>query len=180
MPRPRQGASGKAAGRKPKAALTPLQVGLKLVARRARTERELDQALTRAKIEKEARVEVLARLRELGYMDDREVARGRARTLLSRGEAPRKATRRLLNQGVAAEDARGAVDEAAEGASEAELVARALEKRLRGRAPRDDRERQRVFRALIAKGHRPAAVAQALKLQLEGEDLSADDEAHEA
>ncbi len=113
-------------------------------------------------------------------MDDREVARGRARTLLARGEAPRQAARRLQAQGVAAADARGAVDEATEGASEAELVANALQKRLRGRAPRDQRERQRVFRALVAKGHRPAAVALALKLQLEGEDLSADDEADEA
>ena len=162
--------------------MTPLDRALRLLGRKARTALELDQALARAKVEPVERAEVLARVRELGYMDDLEVARGRARTLLARGEAPRLAARKLEAQGVAAADAQGAIDEAREGASEAELAARALQKRLRGRKPRDERERQRVFRALVARGHRPALVAQALELDQqgqEGEDGSAQSESDE-
>jgi len=81
------------------------------------------------------RADAVARLRELGYMDDVEVARGRARTLLGRGAAPGLAERRLGEQGVGAAQARAAVVEAAQGASEAELLERALHKMLRGGDP---------------------------------------------
>ena len=162
-----------------------LQLGLRLISRRARTASELDLLLRRKQVPEAERKAVVARLRELGYMDDREVARARAQTLISKGNAPRLAARKLSRQGVTGEDARAAVDEAAGGAGEAELVARALQKRLRGRAPRDEKERQRIFRALLAKGHRASHVAAALKLgeaallaegQGEGDDEgSADD-----
>ena len=51
---------------------------------------------------------------------------------------------------------------AEQGASETELLARALHRVLRGRAPAGDKERRRAFRALVAKGHRPSQVAGAL------------------
>jgi SOS response regulatory protein OraA/RecX len=102
-------------------------------------------------------------------MDDLEVARTRARTLLGRGAAPRLAERRLGEQGVGAPQARVAVGEAAQGASEADLLERALQKMLRGRAPAGDKERRRAFRALVAKGHRPAQVARALGISWEGD-----------
>ena len=103
-------------------------------------------------------------------MDDLEVARARARTLLERGAAPRLAERRLGGQGVGAAQARAAVGEAAQGASEIDLLARALRKVLHGRAPAGDKERRRAFRALVAKGHRPSQVAGALGLSWEGDD----------
>jgi regulatory protein len=99
-----------------------------------------------------------------------EVARARARTLLGRGAAPRFAERRLGEQGVAPAQARAAVGEAAEGANEVELLERALRKVLGGRAPAGDKERRRAFRALVAKGHRPAQVAGALGLRWEGDE----------
>ena len=150
--------------------MTPLDRALRLLARRAYTAAEMQAALEKAGVSAGERAEAVARLRELGYMDDLEVARTRARTLLGRGAAPRLAERRLGEQGVGVAQARAAVGEAAQGASEAELLERALQKLLRGRAPAGDKERRRAFRALVAKGHRPAQVARALGISWEGHD----------
>jgi len=143
---------------------------LKLLGRKARTRKEMDQALEKAGVPQGERAEAVARLEKLGYMDDLEVARARARTLLGRGAAPRLAERKLAEQGVGAAQARAAVGEAAEGASEAELLDRALHRLLRGRAPAGEKERRRVFRTLVAKGHRPAQVAGALGISWDGDD----------
>ena len=50
--------------------------------RRAYTAAEMQAALEKAGVSAGERAEAVARLRELGYMDDLEVARTRARTLL--------------------------------------------------------------------------------------------------
>ena len=150
--------------------MTALDRALALLGRKAYTHKEMDEALAKAGVAEEERQSAVARLRELGYINDLEVARARARTLLERGAAPRFAERRLGEQGVGAAQARAAVGEAAQGASEMELLARALRKVLRGRAPAADKERRRAFRALVAKGHRPALVAGALGLSWEGDD----------
>jgi SOS response regulatory protein OraA/RecX len=112
----------------------------------------------------------VARLRELRYMDDRQVATTRARKLVDRGEAPRQALQRLLRQGVGGSDAQAAAEEARGGLGDDQLAARALERRLRGRKPADEGERRRLFRALVAKGHKPGAVARALGIEWDGED----------
>jgi regulatory protein len=150
--------------------MTAVERALKLLARRAYTENEMQAALERAGVLEGERAEAVARLRELGYMDDLEVARARARTLLERGAAPQLAERRLGEQGVGAAKARAAVGEAAQGATEAQLLERALHRMLRGRAPAGDKERRRAFRALVAKGHRPAQVARALGISWDGND----------
>src|SRR5712675_2471418 len=90
------------APREPLVGMTPLDRALRLLARRAYTATEMEAALARAGVAERERAEAVARLRELGYMDDLEVARARARTLLVRGAAPRLAERRLGEQGVAA------------------------------------------------------------------------------
>lgn len=147
---------------------TAMEKALRMLARKARTQVEVERAL--AKFSPAERETAVARLKELGYMDDREVGLSRARVLLGKGEAPRLAARRLLSQGVAVTDARAAVAEAAGGVADDELVARALRLRLRGRPPRDEGERRRLFRSLVAKGHRASAVARALHLAWEGDD----------
>jgi SOS response regulatory protein OraA/RecX len=147
-----------------------LEKALDLLARRSRTELELDRALERAKFPATERKVALARLRELGYMDDREVARGRARTLIGRGDAPRLAARRLAAQGIAPQDAQAAVAEASGEADDQELARKALQRRLRGREPAGEREKRRLLRALIAKGHKPGAAARALGIEWEGDD----------
>jgi len=149
---------------------TPLDRALKLLARRSRTAVELDRALEKAGVAQSDRESALARLRELGYINDAETARMRARTRVALGDAPRMLTRRLQAQGVDAGVAREAAAEAAAGAGEEELISRALQRRLRGRKPADMREKQRLVRALAAKGHRPSAVARALGIVWEGDD----------
>ncbi len=114
------------------------------------------------------RESALARARELGYINDRETARTRARSRLDQGDAPRHVAKRLAAQGIDEPEARAAAVEAAEGVGEDELASRALQRRLRGRQPADEREKRRLLRALIAKGHRPSAAAKALGIEWEG------------
>jgi regulatory protein len=143
---------------------------LRLLARKSYTQNEMEGALERGGVTEGERHAVVARLRELGYMDDLEVARGRARILVERGSAPRFAERRLGEQGVAEAQARTAAFEAAQGVGEAELLDCALRRILRGRPPGSEKERRRAFRALVAKGHRPALAARALGLTWDGDD----------
>jgi len=145
-------------------------MALKLFAMRARSEQEMDRSLERAGFAEAERKSALARMRELGYMDDREVARGRARSRIEQGDAPRLAARRLEAQGIAPEVASEAAREAAGGSGEEELAAAALRRRLRGRPPRDEREKRRLFRALLSKGHKPRTAAKALGIEWEGDD----------
>ena len=149
---------------------TPLDKAMRILGRRARTALELERALERGGVAPEDRESALARLKELGYINDAETARFRARTRVKLGDAPRLAARKLAAQGIDEAAARGAAAEAAEGVSEEELAARALRRKLRGRQPADEREKHRLLRGLIAKGHRPAAAAKALGIVWEGDD----------
>ncbi|MFL5278892.1 MAG: regulatory protein RecX [Myxococcales bacterium] len=146
-----------------------LDSALKLLAARSRSEAELRRGLEKrgyASAEVEAAV---ARVRELGYLDDGEVARSRARSLLDRGASPRLAARRLEAQGVSTAQARSAVDEQAGEEGEAMWLERALARRLKGREV-DGASRQRVFRSFVQKGFLPSAVARALGIPFDGDD----------
>jgi regulatory protein len=158
--------------------LRPLDLAMKLLGLRSRTEQELSQALLRRGVSEEDAKAAVARLRELRYMDDREVAATRAKSSIDRGEAPRLVLRRLSRQGVSDEVARAAAEEARGGQSDDELAARALQRKLRGRtlpAGNDEREKRRLARQLIAKGHRPGAAARAAGIEWDGEDDGSED-----
>src|SRR5947209_18516769 len=92
--------------------MTPLERAMKLLAARARTVLELDRALERAKIAEPDRKAALARLKDLGYLDDRELAKTRARSLIERGGGVRLVERKLAAQGIEEADAQSAVAEA--------------------------------------------------------------------
>jgi regulatory protein len=143
---------------------------MKLLGVRSRTELELLRALERAGVTDAEAKAAVARLRELRYMDDRQVAATRAKSLIERGEAPRLVVQRLARQGVCDADARAAAEEARGGAGDDELAARAVRRKLRGRVPADEGEKRRLLRALIAKGHRPGAAARALNIKWDGDD----------
>ncbi len=143
---------------------------MRILGRRARTAVELERALESGGVAAEERESALARLKELGYINDAETARFRARARVGLGDAPRLAAKKLAAQGIEEAEARGAAAEASDGASEEELAARALRRKLRGRQPADAREKQRLLRGLIAKGHRPAAAAKVLGIEWEGDD----------
>jgi regulatory protein len=151
-------------------AQTALDKALRLLGGRSRTAAELDRDLERAGHTARDRESALARVKELGYLDDAETARDRARKRVGQGDAPRLAARKLVTQGIGEAEARAAASEAADGAGEVELAARALRQKLRGREPADEREKRRLLRALIAKGHRPSAAARALGMEWDGED----------
>ena len=150
--------------------LPVLDRAVKLLAVRSRTEEELRRALSRAGYPEEERESAVARLRELGYLNDVDVARARARSLLDRGAAAGLSQRRLEEQGIRPPDAAAAVGEAAEGSTDEDRVRRALDRRLRGRASMDEAEKVRTFRALVRKGHRPTLVARALGIGWDGDD----------
>src|SRR5213082_1809123 len=103
------------------------------LAARSRTEAELRQALISRQYPPADVETAVARVRELGYLDDGEVARARARSLLGRGAAPGLAARRLEAQGIAPAQARTAAFGEAGDEGEAGLLERALERRLKGR-----------------------------------------------
>jgi regulatory protein len=151
-----------------------LDAALKLLAARSRTEAELRRALLSREYPPAEVETAVARVRELGYLDDGEVARARARSLLGRGAAPRLAARRLAAQGIAPAEARTAVASEAGEEGEAGLLERALERRLKGRkleaVKLDAMEKQRVFRSLVQKGFRPSAVARRLGLDWDHDD----------
>jgi regulatory protein len=153
---------------------TAFDKAIRLLARRARTASELERALEKAGVASDARASTLARLRELGYINDAEAARARARTRIDKGDARRLLVKKLEAQGVEASTARAAAVEAAAGVGEEELAARALERRLRGRKPADMREKQRLVRWLAASGHRPSAAAKAVGIEWEGNDETDD------
>ncbi len=159
------------AAKSPRPEPTPVERALRLLAFRARTEHELDQALARAKVTPADRAAALARMRELGYIDDPSLAQARARQRLSKGDAPRMIAQRLLQQGVAAEEAHAAAKQATAGASEDELAVQALARRLRGRPVKDEKERRRLLRALMQHGHRASSAVKALRLAMDGAEV---------
>jgi len=94
-----------------------LDEALRLLALRLRTALELDRAWKGPDSPNRAKIDA-ARVRELGYINDPETARVRARTRVEQGDAPSLVARKLLAQGIAEPDARAASIEAAEGAKD--------------------------------------------------------------
>lgn len=147
-------------------------IALRFLAARARTEAQVRGRLTRAGLEAEAG-EVVAWLARLGYLDDAELARARARALLAPGRlGPRLAERRLEAAGIPPEGARAAVRTALaevgeRGEGEAVLCRALADRRARGRdlAGLDARERGRLARFLIGRGFSGTAVARVLGLR---------------
>ena len=160
--------------REPKPPPNGIEKALSLIARRQRTARELDQALARVKVPAEERAAAVARMRELGYIDDPATAAARAKRFIGRGESPLRVQQRLRSQGVNGQDAKAAATEAAAGQSPEALARQALAARLRGRPVKDQKDRERLLRWLVSKGHRPSAAAQAVKMEWDGPDGDGD------
>ena len=116
-------------------------------------------------------------MRELGYIDDPATANARAKRFIGRGESPLRVQQRLRSQGVTGQDAKAAATEAAGGQSPESLARKALEARLRGRPLKDQKDRERLLRWLVSKGHRHSAAAQAVKMEWDGPDGESDSDA---
>jgi regulatory protein len=139
--------------------------GLRLLARR-----ELSVAGLRARLEdrEHPREEIdaaIAHLLETGALDDARVARAYARTASKvKGRGRLRVARELQVMGIAKDVAAEALGEVFGDLDERALIARALQKKLRGRTKIADRaEYARLYQYLMRQGFSPAAVAIALR-----------------
>lgn len=125
---------------------------------RAKLERHLARKLVErgwAGVEPPDPAAVAARMAALGYVDDRELAGARGRSLARRGYGARRLSASLDALGIARADAAEAVADAEAGAWASAL--RFAERRRIGpfaSAPADEGGRGRAFAAMIRAGHR--------------------------
>ena len=142
--------------------------GLKMLARRELSEAQLRQRLARKRFGEADIDEAVSRLRRERALDDRRVALACARTevrLRQRGRT--RVARQIEALGIAREIARAAVSEVFAELDETELLAQALEKRLRrGESLEDSAAARRVHRYLIAQGFEPSRVAALVKSKI--------------
>jgi regulatory protein len=146
--------------------------GLRLLARR-----ELSVAGLRARLgdREHPREEIdaaITHLLETGALDDGRVARAYARTASSvKGRGRLRIARELQVMGIAKDVAAEALGEIFGDTDERALIARALQKKLRGRTRITDRaDYARLYQYLMRQGFSPAAVAAALRTLGRGAD----------
>ena len=107
----------------------------------------------------------IARLLETGALDDGRVARAHARTAAGvKGRGRLRVMRELLAMGIANDVAAAAIADVFGELDERALIARALQKKLRGR-PRvtDAAEHARLYQYLMRQGFTPAGAVAALR-----------------
>lgn len=110
----------------------PLTAALRLLARRPYSVAELRQALTKKYGQSEPVAAAIARLRELGYLDDRKFAEQYAYSLAhNRAFGPHRVRRELRAKRVNLQEIEPAVARVYQETSAQALLDRALEKKLR-------------------------------------------------
>ena len=130
-------------------------IALTLLAVRELSETQLRARLTRRQLDPDAIDAAIARLKADGTLNDRRVALALARmesAIKHRGRA--RVLQKVRQAGIDGDTAEDAVREVFEDVDESALLDRALERRLRGKSPRDldERGRARVVRGLAAQG----------------------------
>lgn len=146
------------------------EIALRLLDVRDRTRHELEQALVKKRVPPEATREVLDRLAELGFIDDRRVAVATFDAQQRRLRSSRALRQELRTKGVDAELIDAAADAVDDGTDEA--VARALvAKRLPSvlRLPHQVRYR-RLAGQLARRGFAPGVISRVLRELPRGED----------
>lgn len=130
----------------------PLAMGraLNLLGYRARSEGEMRERLGRYGYGEGTAEVVVSRLLELGYLDDEEFARQKAREK-ARRYGPRRVSADLLKSGVGREVAAGAVEEEFAGRSELEDARSAAARRYNGGG--SEAEARRVYGFLARRGY---------------------------
>jgi regulatory protein len=141
-------------------------VALTLLSARELSETQLRARLARRKLDPDDINEAITRLKADGTLNDRRVARAMARMeseIKHRGRS--RVIQKIRQAGIDGDTAEDAVREVFEDVDETALLDRALERRLRGKSPRDldDKGRARIVRGLMAQGFRLEAVLRRLK-----------------
>ena len=138
---------------------------LRLLARRELTEKQLRDRLLDRDHPRDEIDRVIAHLVESRTLDDDRVARAYARTASGvKGRGRLRVMRELTEMGVARNTATEAVAEVFADVDERALIAKALQKKMRGR-PRiaDPAEHARLYQYLMRQGFTPAAIVAALR-----------------
>ncbi|MGE0040174.1 MAG: regulatory protein RecX [Vicinamibacterales bacterium] len=146
--------------------MDPYLTALHMLSRRELSVSQLRTRLLKREFAEAEVDEALGRLAAEGAVDDRRVARAAARLESAiRNRGRRRVLQRVQQLGVSPDVARAAVDEAFEEVDEAALLDRAIERRLKGIAPRDldERGRARVVRAVVGQGFAFGAVLDRLR-----------------
>jgi len=127
--------------------------GLKMLARRELSEAQIRQRLARKQHAADDVDAAIARLRDERAIDDERVAEAIARTETSiRRRGKLRVRMQIERAGISKTIARRAIDEVFGALDDDALLEASLNRRLRGRSVADDRERQRLYRYLIAQG----------------------------
>lgn len=143
----------------------PYTLGMNLLARRELSEMQLRERFRKRKFETQAIETALESLRREGALDDRRTAFAYARTsvrLTVRGR--RRILQEIVARGIDDETAREAVDAAFADVDEAEVLSRALAKRLDGPI-RDAAHLRRLHRSLRQQGFPTSLIIPALAAQ---------------
>jgi len=141
-------------------------VALTMLSARELSEAQLRTRLKRREFNADAIDAAVARLKEDRTLNDRRVALALARmesAIKHRGRA--RVIQKIRQAGIDGDTAEDAVREVFEEVDESALLDRAIERRLRGKAPKelDDRGRARVVRGLVAQGFHLDAIFKKLK-----------------
>ena len=150
--------------------------GLKLLARR-----ELSVEGVRARLQDrgfpaEDIEAALERMIGTGALDDNRVAREYAQTAATvKGRGRLRVMRELLQMGIHSDVAAQALGDVFGELDERSLIAKALQKKLRGRTKvTDQHECARLYQYLMRQGFSPAGVAAALRRFRSGRDIDQD------
>ena len=138
-----------------------LERAVSLLAVRARTERELRDALRQCAYSDAVIDRVIARMDEAGYIDDAGFASQWAASRTGKGLGTRRIVMELRQKGVGAEEieqALGQLDEE----ERMESAVRAAQKAARGRDLASPADRQKVFAALMRRGYDSASAKKAI------------------
>lgn len=148
---------------------------LNLLAFRARSSRELHRRLVQKGTSTKRAEQVIAKLREVGLIDDADFARQLTRSKLAGGSSRRRVHQELFKRGVSRDVAHAAVDEVAEdeGLSDEASIERVARKKWRTLAELDPpTRRRRLYGFLARRGFDSDDVSRMVRL-LEGEGADA-------
>jgi regulatory protein len=144
---------------------------LHLLARRELSVAECRARLTAKEHPQDEVDKAIEHLLETGALDDNRVARAYVRTALAvKGRGRLRIQRELMEKGIPRPIAVDALAEAVGSTDERAMVAKAIQKRLRGRtAVKDRAESARLYQYLVRQGFTPSAVLAALRKVRGGE-----------
>ncbi len=151
---------------------SPYLTGLKLLARRELSVEGLRSRLRDREYPDDQIAAAIDRLLETGALDDGRVARAYARTAVNvKGRGRLRVARELQAMGIDRQTAAEALADVFGDLDERSLIARALQKKLRGRKQlKDTAERARLYQHLLRQGFSPAGVGHALRALGGGRD----------